>query len=160
MEDKKIYILIMLIMIFFTLYKLGILKKNIKEEKKNNQFAKIEEFESNILYEIQDKLEGFIEVSKEDQRFLNGIIRKVKPKKLVEIGVAYGGTSALILNAIKDVRGSKLYSIDINKYFYRDESKLTGFIIKEKFKEISGKWTLLTGGIPSQFIEKIGKGVS
>ena len=32
--------------------------------------------------------------------FLNGVVRKFRPKKIVEIGVKYGGASCIILNAI------------------------------------------------------------
>ena len=45
--------------------------------------------------------------------FLNGIVRKFRPKKIVEIGVAKGGGSSIILNAIQD-EGAHLYSIDLS----------------------------------------------
>ena len=47
-----------------------------------------------------------------DQKFLYSLIRKFEPKKLLEIGVSAGGSSSLILNAIKELPNSKLYSID------------------------------------------------
>ena len=47
--------------------------------------------------------------------FINGLIRKYKPKKIIEIGVCTGATSATILNAIKDIEESKLYSVDLEK---------------------------------------------
>ena len=34
------------------------------------------------------------------KEFLNGVIRKFKPKKVIELGVANGGSSIIILNAI------------------------------------------------------------
>ena len=37
------------------------------------------------------------------REFLNGIVRKFKPKKILEIGVAEGGSSIVILNAIKTI---------------------------------------------------------
>ena len=43
---------------------------------------------------------------------INGLIRKHKPKNCLEIGVANGGSSILILNAIKDFPESILISID------------------------------------------------
>ena len=122
----------------------------------NKEFLNIESFENNILFPIQKKLEGFIETSNEEQGFLNGIIRKIKPKKIVEIGVAYGGTSTIILNAIKDIKEAKLISIDINKHVYKNHSLETGFIVNKKFPELSEKWELYTGGLTSEFIEKIG----
>ena len=42
------------------------------------------------------------EMSYLERCFLNGIIRQTKPKKILELGVSAGGSSAIILNAIKD----------------------------------------------------------
>ena len=95
----------------------------------------------------------------DEQKFLNGIIRKYKPKKILEIGVAGGGTSALILNAIKDFPESKLYSIDKNTQWYKNPEKKTGMLIEEKFPGLIYKWTLYLGGIISEFIENIGDNI-
>jgi predicted O-methyltransferase YrrM len=126
-------------------------KKNI-----SSQYSNIEEFDKDILIPIRPKLEGYIEITSEEQNFLNGLIRKIRPKKIVEIGVAYGGTAVVILNAIKDINDSKLFSIDISENCYKLPSKKTGFIVKEKFQELSNKWEIHTGGFTSEFIEKIG----
>ena len=127
--------------------------------KQEIEFSKIEEFDKEILLPIQPYLEGYIETTKEEQKFLNGLIRKIKPKKVVEIGIAAGGTSALILNAIKDIRDAKLISIDVNKNYYRNRSKLSGFIVEEKFRQLMNKWEKYTGGIVSEFIENIGNNI-
>ena len=50
--------------------------------------------------------------------FINGIIRKHRPQNCLEVGVAEGGSSILILNAIKDIKNSKLVSLDLNKNFF------------------------------------------
>ena len=42
------------------------------------------------------------------KEFLNRVIRKYKPKKIVEIGVSIGGSSIIILNAIIDIKISHL----------------------------------------------------
>ena len=125
----------------------------------NNEFLNIEGYNSEILLPIQNTLKGYIEITHDEQKFLNGIIRKIKPKKIVEIGVAYGGIAVIILNAIKDIEDAKLYSIDINKNCYKKPSKHTGFIVKEKFPHLADKWQLYTGGYTSQFIEKIGNNI-
>ena len=87
------------------------------------------------------------------------MIRTIKPKKIVEIGVARGGSSVIILNAIKDIKGAKLYSIDKSIYCYLNKKKKTGYLVQEKFPELMNKWTLYTGRITSEFIETIGDGI-
>ena len=58
-------------------------------------------------------------------------------KNCLEIGVAHGGSSIVILNAIKDIENSVLVSLDIYKEFYHDPSKLTGYKVNEQFPELA-----------------------
>ena len=90
---------------------------------------KIEDYDIDVYRRIEDKIQGHdkVEMLEIEKKFLNGIIRKYKPKKLLEIGVSKGGSSAIILNAIHDIEGSKLYSIDIQDECYRIPGKKTGF---------------------------------
>lgn len=143
--------------IYCTIYILEI--KGIIGEISHDDFSNLEKYDSNILLTIQTNIEKYIEITIDEQKFLNGIIRKTKPKKIVEIGVSYGGTSVLILNAIKDIHGAKLYSIDLNKLCYRNRSVETGYIVKEFFNYLTNKWELFTGGLTSEFIEKIGNNI-
>ena len=65
-------------------------KERIVENSSANfqmEFDNIEEFDKEILLPIQTKLEGYIEINKDEQMFLNGLIRKVKPKKLLKLGL-------------------------------------------------------------------------
>ena len=57
-------------------------------------------------------------MSGNQMEFLNGIVRKFKPKKIVEIGVFKGGSTIIMLNAIKDIKNAHIYSIDINNEDY------------------------------------------
>ena len=120
----------------------------------NNQ--PLETFDLNVLESIQNKLIGMSELIPNEQKFFNGVLRKYKPKKVVEIGVSKGGTSALILNAIKDIEGAKLYSIDKATICYRNQKKNSGYFVEEYFPEFKNNWELNIGGITSEFIEKIG----
>ena len=135
--------------------------ENIENRYKLLNFSNtsIETTDLNILKKIENEIKNYIELTPEEQKFMNGLIRNIKPKKIVEIGVSKGGSSALILNAIKDINGSKLYSIDKSSYCYREKNKKTGFIVEEKFPELLDKWSLYTGGITSEFIESIGGGI-
>ena len=87
------------------------------------------------------------------REFINGIIRKYKPKKLVEIGVLLGGSSIIMLNAIKDIENSKLYSIEISNH------NSIGKCAYEHFPNLINKWKLFKGDITVNFIEKIGNNI-
>ena len=50
------------------------IKDNIKE--------KLEEIDVNILNSIQDRLGNVIEIKPDEQKFLHGLLRKYKPKKI------------------------------------------------------------------------------
>ena len=63
--------------------------------------------------------------------FINRLIRKHKPKNCLEIGVARGGSSILILNAIKDLPDSRLVSIDLNILFNKDR---IGYLVEKNFQ--------------------------
>ena len=137
------------------------LNENMENNYKFLNFSNtsIETIDLNVLKKIENEIQNYIELTLEEQKFMNGLIRNIKPRKIVEIGVSKGGSSALILNAIKDIKGSKLYSIDKSTYCYRENNKKTGFVVEEKFPELLDKWSLYTGGITSEFIETIGDGI-
>ena len=73
------------------------------------------------------------------------MIRKFKPWNWIEIGVAYGGSPVLILNAIKDYPDSKLISIDL---FTSKNNKTIWYFIKKIFHELTNKWKLFVGKMP------------
>lgn len=91
------------------------------------------------------------------QIFLNGIIRKYKPKKLLEIGVRFGCSSFLILNSIKDFSDSRLYFHDILTII--EGNKKAGYLIEQRAPEFMNKWKLYTSGYIFQYIEEIGNGI-
>ena len=114
-QNKKVFF------IFLCLF--AILSFFFKEQIKNilyiNNKEKIiyfDKYEVNIYNKIKEKFEKerCSEVWANQREFLNGIIRKLKPKKILEIGIRHGGSSIIILNAINDFKDSKLFSIDIS----------------------------------------------
>lgn len=66
-----------------------------------------EQFQSEILDEIEDILSTptpgntTSEMSYKERCFLNGIIRQSKPKKILELGVSAGGSSASFLTQLR-----------------------------------------------------------
>jgi len=152
-----IIIIQLIINIYFFFKSISSKYNNISFEINNNE--KIEEIDSNLILPLQDRLKGVIEITFDEQKYLNGMVRKFKPKKLVEIGVSGGGTSALMLNAIKDIPDAKLYSIDRYVNWYRGEGKKSGWAIEERFSELMNKWTFYTGVNTAEVIEKIGNNI-
>ncbi len=115
-----------------------------------------EDFERERLDPIYDTVAPYSEMSKNERYFLNGIIRAIKPKKILEAGVSSGGGSAIILNAIRDIDGAELYSVDYREEAAGDIRKPSGFLVEQKFPALMDKWHIFRGGDVSAFIEEIG----
>jgi len=116
---------------------------------------KYEDFETNWLDRINEKISPYCEMSLEEREFVNGLIRYHKPKKILEIGVSAGGSSAILLNAAADY-GAEVHSVDYLAHWYSDPSKESGFLVKEQFPELAEKWHFHHGSIAAKFMEKIG----
>ena len=78
------------------------------------------------------------------------MIRLLKPKKIIEFGVANGWSSLSILLGIKKNTLGKLVSIDMPYYFAGAKKNIGDLIEKKKFPE----WELLVGP-QINFINKI-----
>lgn len=79
------------------------------------------------------------EMSRDDIGFLCGIAKKIEPKKIVEIGVAEGGTTGVIVNALNMVGNScDMYSVDLNEAFYADCNLITGYEFRDKLSKYVG----------------------
>jgi predicted O-methyltransferase YrrM len=114
-----------------------------------------ENFERAILDPIIPIIAPYSEMSLNEKYFLNGMIRQIKPKKILEVGVSAGGSSAIILNAIKDMPETKVYSVDYFSFYYKNPKQRCGFVV-DFFPQLTDKWNLLTGNDISYFIEDIG----
>ena len=112
--------------------------KEFKNSEKNNSenFLDLDKFEVNIFNNINNNdLYRCSRMWGNQKEFLNGVARKFKPKKVLEIGVAEGGSSIIILNAIKDIEDSHLYSIDLST------NNMIGYCVKNIFHNLSNKWS-------------------
>lgn len=112
--------------------------------------------------EILDKISSDkkSEMTEWQLSFLCGLIKENKPQKLVEIGVAAGGTTAVILNCIKLLElDTQVNSIDISEMLYSDQSLKTGYLAEQAVKVLDDivNFKLYTGGISAEFLEEIGK---
>lgn len=161
----KLFIIILLIIINYllfinNLFKNESLNNNFLNKKKVGKFEignlQPENYERDILNQIKNRLKGHILIPINELYFINGLIRKYKPIKLLEIGVCSGGVSATILNAIKDIDEAKLYSCDLEKKHYMYNNFQVGYVAKDNFPELMNKWKLYTGNTTAAFIEEIG----
>ena len=87
-----------------------------------------------------------------EANFIDGIIRKHKLKTCLEIGVANGGSSILILNDIKDIENSFLVQIDLFTHVLSDRKNKIGYRVYEFFPELTKNWKLFTGDQPHKFL--------
>ena len=164
-EEKNNYwknyrILTLFIILFLILnYKYVFKQKNISIT--NDEFIIDTEFykyERNLITKEMKKYAQWDQLDNEPY-FINGIIRKYRPKNCLEIGVSKGGGSIIILNAIKDIEGSSLISLDLNEQLYYNKSEKTGSNVKKYFDNltINNKWKLYTGKQPHIFLNEINK---
>lgn len=102
------------------------------------------------------------EMSDFDSSFLCGLIKNRSPKKIVEVGIAAGGTTAIILQCLAMLdrnEDCEVYSVDLNEMFYRGTEKKSGFLaeeLKDSMPELSFKHKVLLGKYLPEFIDEIG----
>ena len=153
LSKKNIILISLIIFIIIFIY---ILLSHLFFSSENIINIDYENFEKNIITEDIIQNSG-CNLTNEEAFFINGIIRKLKPKKCLEIGVNKGGTSILILNAIKDIKNSFLVSIDINTKLSEDPSKKIGYKVLKYFSFLTKNWQLFKGEMPHKVLDKIKK---
>ena len=99
----------------------------------------------------EDNLER-VEMSRDELWFLKHFFKKYNPKKIVEIGVSAGGNTVNLLNWKE--KDAQLYSIDIAVNWYRDNSKVSGFLAEEL--ESKDNWKMYRGKDYLDVYEEIG----
>jgi len=104
------------------------------------------------------------EMNEFESAFLCGSLKKFRPKKILEVGVAGGATTAIILQALEDLgEPYEMHSVDVAEKFYSDNSKPSGFLAtlaKEKiFGKLRGTHEFHLGKVLPQVIDEIGGGI-
>lgn len=112
---------------------------------------------------LDNDIEHCIEMDREEKAVLCGLLREWKPHKIVEIGLAAGGSTCLIMKCMEmlGLEDFTLTSIDLSERFYRDTNKETGYLFKEnKDKFIySDKHRFLLGRHTVDRMEEIGDNI-
>lgn len=98
-----------------------------------------------------------------ERKFVNGLVQYYEPEKILELGVAAGGGTINLLNAmlrLDNKESRKLYAVDLAIKYFDDPSKQTGWNVVECFeKELNKQWFLFLGKDPSCVLEEIGDGI-
>lgn len=118
----------------------------------------LEEIDS--IKNMMDFPKGEPEMSYFESSFLCEIIKKYKPHKIVEVGIAGGGTSAIISACINGLGDDtvEFYSVDYSERFYRDSKYESGYLGKkaDELLEIKFKHKYCLGNIAYSFKKDIG----
>lgn len=109
-------------------------------------------------------LERLVGMTEDESAFLCGAIKEFRPKKILEIGVATGGSTAVILQALEDNGASyEMHSIDIAKKHAEYNAEDVGFLAtfaKENnlinSEGLRGSHEFHCGKILPQVIDEIG----
>lgn len=122
---------------------------------------KIETFTEPL--EIRERLtENGEEMGEHQVSVLCGLIKEYRPQKIVEVGVAAGGTTAVILNCISLLGlDTEVYSVDISERYYRDKSKETGYLAEESIECLKKcvKYKIFRGGVLPEYLDLIGDNI-
>lgn len=90
----------------------------------------------NIALAKMNNISGEPEMSEFESAYLCGLINKFKPKKILEVGVAGGATTGIIIETLQETRDRseniKIFSVDLNSDFYRNKTE-----DREKRKQVS-----------------------
>lgn len=110
--------------------------------------------ENQILAKLDPAYLQVSEMKLSEREFLNALLLRHQPKTVVEIGVSAGSSSVIILNALAHIAHSKLYSIDLDKHYYRDSSKKSGFIV-DKYPQLKKNWHFFAGNLAAHYLPKL-----
>ena len=110
------------------------------------------------------RLENLFLMTDFDSAFLCGVLKTFRPKKILEVGVAAGGSTATILQALEDISAPyEMHSVDLaerQKVYRNVETGFLATLAKERiFNPLNGTHKFHLGKILPQVIDEIGFGV-
>lgn len=99
--------------------------------------------------------ESAAELSGCNAMFLAGLVRRYRPKTLLEVGVSAGGSSALLLHVLDKLgMESEVVSVDLSERWNKDAAYATGWAAKKLYPE-KKNWRLYTGNFLPEIIEEL-----
>ena len=100
-------------------------------------------------------------ISDYDAAFFAGLALTLMPKKIVEVGVASGWGSVILLKALTEagVLDYQYFGVDIAERFFYNDSYATGQAVGEVVPDLISKYRLLTGRSIAEVAPEIGYGI-
>jgi predicted O-methyltransferase YrrM len=89
-----------------------------------------------------------------EREFTTKAIAYYKPKNILEVGVSAGGSTVVLLDAIKDLPDARVTSVDIGENWYQNTSRAMGWIASLACPHNS-QWTLHKGKDFSEITDSI-----
>lgn len=112
------------------------------------------------LYILEKMEESCAEMTPAELGFLCGLIKIYHPEKVLEVGVAGGGTTSVIMKCLSMTgsRDAEMYSVDLSEEYYRRPEKRTGWQLEEVKDDIENykNHTFLLGKLLPQVVHEIG----
>lgn len=102
------------------------------------------------------------EMTEFESAFLCGLVKEKKPSKIVEVGVAGGGTTAIVLRCLSMLKienTAEIYSVDLAETFYRGRGERTGYLADELLSTGHFNHHFLLGKTLAEVLESIGDGI-
>lgn len=106
---------------------------------------------------IPKNLLPFCEMTAPEREFTARAIACAKPKNILEVGVSAGGSTIVLLDAIKDMSETKLISIDIMENWWQNKSMPVGWLVDVMYPNRNINWSLYSGKDPSQVVLELDK---
>jgi len=100
-------------------------------------------------------------ISDMDAAFVAGLVKQLRPRKVVEIGVASGWGSCVILAALEaaGIDNAELHGVDIAQRFFYDPAYETGQCVREVVPHWLDRYHLTTGVTAGHCVRDIGAGI-
>jgi len=96
-----------------------------------------------------------------DAAHVVGLVKSIKPKKLVEIGVASGWGSVILMDTLRDmgVHDFEYVGIDISFRFFHDPAFATGQAVDELLPDLASHYQLIVDKSAGQVLHEIGDSI-
>jgi predicted O-methyltransferase YrrM len=97
-------------------------------------------------------------ISDFDAAFFSGLVLAIKPSKIIEVGVASGWGSVVMLNALHSAGLSDYayFGVDIADRFFYDSQYATGEAVSEMLPSLESQYRLMTGASIGEVASTIG----